>query len=70
MYAMVCTRPDIAQVVGVLSRFMDNPRRVHWDAVKRVFRYLRGTLDYSICYHGNSSETSHSVCIRGFKLGR
>jgi hypothetical protein len=66
MYAMVCTRPDIAQAVGVLSRFMANPGRVHWDAVKRVFRYLRGTSDYSICYHGNSSGTPHSVCIRGF----
>ena len=66
MYAMVCTRPDIAQAVGVLSRFMANPGRVHWDAVKRVFRYLRGTSDYSICYHGNSSGTPHSVCIHGF----
>ena len=34
MYAMVYTRPDIAQAVGVLSRFMANLGRVHWDAVK------------------------------------
>ena len=47
MYAMVCTRLDIAQVVGVLSQFMANPRWVHWDAVKKVFRYLRGTSNYS-----------------------
>ncbi len=66
MYAMVCTRPDIAQVVGVLSRFMANPGRIHWDAVKRVFRYLRGTSNYSICYHGNSSGSQHLVCIHGF----
>eukprot|EP00253_Pinus_taeda_P014701 PITA_14701 len=38
MYAMVCTRPDIAHVVRVLSRFMSKPRREHWTAVKRVFR--------------------------------
>jgi len=34
MYAMVCTRPDIAHVVGVVSRFMSNPGREHWEAVK------------------------------------
>ena len=62
MYAMVYTRLDIAQAVGVLSRFMANPGWVHWDAVKRVFKYLRGTSHYSICYHGNSFRTPHSVC--------
>ena len=40
IYAMVCTRPDIAQAVGVLSRYMSNLGRAHWDVVKRVFRYL------------------------------
>ena len=72
MYAMVCTRPDIAQAVGVLSRFMANPGRVDWDVVKRVFRYLRGTSDYSICYHGNSFGALYSVCmwVCGFRLGR
>ena len=52
MYAMVCTRPDIAHVVGVLSRFMSKPGKEHWKAVKRVFRYLRGTSDYGLCYQG------------------
>jgi hypothetical protein len=40
MYAMVCTRPDIAHAVGVLSRYMSKPGKEHWTAVKRVFRYL------------------------------
>lgn len=43
MYAMVCTRPDIAHAVGVVSRFMSNPGKHHWDAVKWILRYLRGT---------------------------
>lgn len=34
MYAMVCTRPDIAHAVGVVSRYMSNPGRQHWEAVK------------------------------------
>ena len=50
MYAMVCTRPAIAHLVGVLSRFMSNPGKEHWIAVKRVFRYLHSTSDYVLCY--------------------
>eukprot|EP00253_Pinus_taeda_P026901 PITA_26901 len=38
MYAMVCTRPDIAHAVGVLSRFISKPGKEHWTTVKRVFR--------------------------------
>ena len=43
MYAMVCTRPDIAHAVGVVSRFLSNPGKQHWEAVKWIFRYLRRT---------------------------
>ena len=43
MYAMVCTRPDIAHAVGVVSRFLANPGKEHWMAVKWILRYLRGT---------------------------
>lgn len=52
MYAMVCTRLDIVQVVAVLSRFMSNPGKEHWNYVKRVLKYLRGTYDYCLVYHG------------------
>ncbi|GJW07070.1 retrovirus-related pol polyprotein from transposon TNT 1-94 [Tanacetum coccineum] len=41
MYAMVCTRPDIAHAVGVVSRFMSNPGREHWEAVKWLLCYLK-----------------------------
>jgi len=50
MYAMVCTRLDIAHVVGVLSRFMSKLGKENWTIVKRVFRYLHGTSDYGLCY--------------------
>ena len=52
MYAMVCTRPDITHVVGVLSRFMSKPGKEHWTRVKWVFRYLHGNSDYGLCYQG------------------
>lgn len=38
MYAMVCTIPDIAQAVGVVSRYLSNPRRKHWEVVKWILR--------------------------------
>ncbi|GKF23505.1 zinc finger, CCHC-type containing protein, partial [Tanacetum coccineum] len=41
MYAMTSTRPDIAYVVGRLSRFTSNPSRHHRKAITRVFKYLR-----------------------------
>ena len=39
MYAMVCTRPDIAHAMGVMSRFMSNPRIEHWKALMWTLRY-------------------------------
>eukprot|EP00253_Pinus_taeda_P023034 PITA_23034 len=65
MYAMVCTILDIAHAVGVLSRFMSKPGKEHWTAVKRVFRYLRGTSDYGLCYQGRP-ELDRVLDTRGF----
>ena len=52
MYAMTATRPDIAFAVSVLSRFSSKPDTTHWKALKRVFRYLNGTLHRGITYGG------------------
>ncbi|CAO2820788.1 unnamed protein product [Amaranthus hypochondriacus] len=53
MYAMVCTRPDLAHAVSVVSRFMSQPGKEHWQAVKRIFRYLKGTSDVGLIYGGD-----------------
>ena len=50
MYASVISRPDIAFIVSKLAKFVDCPRAEHWTAAKRVFRYLKGTLDQKITY--------------------
>jgi hypothetical protein len=50
MYAQVCTRPDIAYVVGVLGRYQSNPGNDHWKAAKKVMRYLQGTKEYMLTY--------------------
>ncbi|GJX64147.1 zinc finger, CCHC-type containing protein [Tanacetum coccineum] len=50
MYAMTSTRPDIAYPVGRLSRFTSNPSRQHWQAITRMFKYLKGTMNYGLSY--------------------
>ena len=52
MYAMVCSRPDLAYAASMISRFMSNPRMEHWNAVKWVLRYLKGSTNVGILYGG------------------
>jgi hypothetical protein len=52
MYAAIGTRPDISFAVSTLSQFLENPGQVHWEAVKRVFRYLLGTKDWRLRFGG------------------
>uniref|UniRef100_A0A2N9FS65 Integrase catalytic domain-containing protein n=1 Tax=Fagus sylvatica TaxID=28930 RepID=A0A2N9FS65_FAGSY len=42
----------ICFAVGMVSRYQSNPGPAHWRAVKRILRYLRGTSDHALCYHG------------------
>ena len=42
------TQPDLSFAVIKLSQYSSKPWRVHWDGIKRIFRYLRGTLDRAI----------------------
>ena len=50
IYAMLCTRPDIAYAVSVTSRFKSNPGLEHWVAVKAILKYLRRTKDLVLTY--------------------
>ena len=58
MYAMLCTRPDIAFAVGTLSQFASNPGELHKKALQRVLRYLRGTIHHRITYRGEGPVNS------------
>jgi len=53
MFVMICTRPDIAQAVRVVSRYMANRGREHWNTIKRILRYIKGTSDVALCYGGS-----------------
>jgi len=50
MYEMVCTRPDLAHAVSQVSKYMSKIGRQHWEAVKRIFRYLRGIVGHDIVF--------------------
>ncbi|CAI7881577.1 unnamed protein product [Closterium sp. NIES-53] len=56
MYAMMCTRPDLAFPVSVLSRYVARGRftDLHWKAAKRVLRYLQGTKSHVLTLGGLS----------------
>ncbi|CAA0841943.1 cysteine-rich RLK (RECEPTOR-like protein kinase) 8 [Striga hermonthica] len=60
---LVHTRPDIAFAVGYVSRFMEDPREDHWAAVKRLLRYVKGTVDQGIIFPktGDGSELRLTV---------
>ncbi|KAA0045144.1 Retrovirus-related Pol polyprotein from transposon TNT 1-94 [Cucumis melo var. makuwa] len=51
MYLMNYTRPDIAYAVSRLSRYTHNPNRYHWDALRHLLRYLKGTIDYYLHFN-------------------
>jgi hypothetical protein len=55
MYVMVCTRPDISHAVGVVSRNMNNLGKEHWEEVKWILMYLKGTITHALCFGGSDT---------------
>lgn len=53
MYASVATRPDIAHAVSVLAQFSNNHTENHWNAAKRVLKYLIGSINFGLHYLRN-----------------
>lgn len=53
MYLAVATRPDISYALGVVLRLLDNPSVEHANAVKRIFKYVKGTRTYGILFKNN-----------------
>ena len=61
MYAMVCTRPDLSQAVSMVSRYMHNPGKGHWQAAKWILRYVHGTVDMGLVFQRD--EKTVQPCI-------
>jgi hypothetical protein len=55
LYLTGCSRPDLAQSVGVLTRFMSAPTNVHMDGAKQVLRYLSGTTQLGLKFTGGEN---------------
>ena len=56
MYVMVRSRSDIAHTMSLVSRYMSNPGKGHWEALKWLLRYLKCTSNVCLMYGKDSSE--------------
>ena len=81
MYAVLSTCPDIMFAVQMVSHFSIKPRPAHWEAVKQIFRYLKGTIDLWLSYgtkkmiltgytdaDGNMAEDRHAISGYAFLI--
>ena len=55
------TRGDICFAVSNVAKYCSKPTKIHWQAVKRIFRYLKGTINFGLCYSKNSDP-----CVVGY----
>ena len=62
MYLMLMTRPDLAASVQILSRFMEKPTRIHWEAIKRVLRYIQGTKEIGLKFQRTQKFELYGFC--------
>jgi Reverse transcriptase (RNA-dependent DNA polymerase) len=60
MYAAIGTRPDIAYAVHTMAKFTQSK---HWTAIKRIFRYLKGTRDFHLTYGGLEHTYSTELSV-------
>eukprot|EP00961_Rhodomonas_salina_P117852 1586108-Rhodomonas_salina.6 len=84
MYLATMTHPNLSFITGALAKYMQHPGRQHQEAIKCVFRYVSGTLEYCITYHSrdatvlvgysnadwSNAENSKSVSGLAFTLHR
>ncbi|KAE8708634.1 hypothetical protein F3Y22_tig00110336pilonHSYRG00004 [Hibiscus syriacus] len=81
---LTLTRPDIFYVVSVMNRYMQNPKKPHLEAVRRILRYVKSTIDYGLLYkkgedcklvgyfdadYAGDNDTRRSTTRYVFKLG-
>lgn len=57
MYAMVCTRLDLAYAMSVINRFMSKSGKIHWEVVKWTLRYLKKTINHGLRWELDSEDT-------------
>ena len=70
MYAMLCTRPDVAYALSVASRYQSNPREAHWVAVKNILKYFRRTKDKFLVYGGEQELVVNGYTDASFQTDK
>ena len=60
MYSMVSSRLDLAHAISVVRRFMANPGRIHWEALKWLLRYIKGSVDPCLVF-GKQEDNSDKL---------
>lgn len=58
LYLTIISRPDIAYAVSIVSQYAETPKKIHWNAIKRIFKYIKGTLYYGILIKSNIQNIS------------
>src|SRR5688572_4177408 len=66
MYLANNTRPDIAFSVNLLARYSNAPTKRHWDGIKRLFRYLRGTIDLGLFFQSGNEAILTGYADAGY----
>lgn len=74
MYAQAFTHPNLTYIVGILGRYLSNPRSEYWKVVKRVILYLQRTKNYILTYRRSShleiieySDFNFARCLDNIK---
>lgn len=62
MHTMICTRPDLAHAISVLSRHMANSGRKHWKAFQWLLKYLKGTFKVGLMFN----HCKKGVVLKGY----
>ena len=62
MYVMMCTRPDLSQAVSIVSRYMNDPSRGHWEAVRWILMYIKGTVDVGLFFEKDVGGKQECTC--------
>ena len=70
MYAMLCTRLDVAHALSITSRFQQDPGEKHWSAVKGILKYLRRTKDYFLVYGGQEELVIQGYADAAFQTSQ
>ena len=65
MYLMITTKPNLANAVRIVSRYLSNPSVEHLTAAKRILRYIKGTKDYSLTL-GPSNDVKEPLTLYGY----